>query len=230
MKNEEKTNTKIYAALAKAQDDFLPVNFDCINPHFKTMYASLASCLYSVKKAFNKHGLFLTQKHHNTPTSIGVETIIVHESGESLSSDILYMPVDKQSPQGYGAALTYARRYSLMTFCGIAGEEDDDAQIAEQKIKENKEIKTELIQNKTNNILSSKINDAIIKDYPEFKGLSYKEAAELNPKKFETFILGLEASEKKKPDNKWKETNFRNYKLCLDFVKTLIPVQDEIPF
>lgn len=226
MTNEEKTNTKIYAALAQAQNDFLPVNFDCINPHFKTMYASLSSCLYSVKKAFNKHGLFLTQKHHNMPNSIGVETIIVHESGESLSSDILYVPVDKQSPQGFGSALTYARRYSLMTFCGIAGEQDDDANMAEEKIKENKEIKTAPVKN--DDIFAVKINDVLLKYNPEFKGLTYKEAAEKSPERFGIWINKLLTYEKTKPDSKWKEKNLANYKLLLDYVVTIN--KDEIPF
>lgn len=225
--NEENKNTKVYAALFKAQQEFTPVLFDCINPHFKTKYASLASCLDSVKKAFNKHGLFLTQKHHNMPNSIGVETIVVHESGESLSSDILYVPVDKQSPQGFGSALTYARRYSLMTFCGIAGEQDDDANMAEEKIKENKEIKTAPIKN--DDILNIKINDAILKYNPEFKGLTYKEAAEKNPERFGVWISKLLASEQKKTDYQWKERNINNYKMLLDYVVTINP-KDEIPF
>lgn len=242
MTNEEKTNTKIYAAFIKAQKAFAPAIKTETNSHLKTKYADLNSCVKAVIDGLNNNNILLTQKHHNEATTIGIETILIHESGETLSSGILYVPTDKQTPQGYGAAITYARRYSLMTLCGISPE-DDDGEAAEKdaieknkianndkNLKENKEIKTEFVQNKTNNALSSKINDAIIKDYPEFKGLSYKEAAQLNPEKFETFILGLVASEKKKADHKWKETNFRNYKLYLDFVKTLIPVQDEIQF
>ena len=36
---------------------------------------------------------------------------------------------EKQTPQGYGSALTYCRRYSLLAACGIPPEEalDDDA-------------------------------------------------------------------------------------------------------
>jgi hypothetical protein len=49
----------------------------------------------------------------------------LHESGESLSSGKLHVPAAKQDPQGYGSALTYARRYSLMAACGIAPEDDD---------------------------------------------------------------------------------------------------------
>jgi hypothetical protein len=54
-----------------------------------------------------------------------VETLFVHVSGETLSGGILHVPAAKQDPQGYGSALTYARRYSLMAACGIAPEDDD---------------------------------------------------------------------------------------------------------
>jgi len=49
----------------------------------------------------------------------------VHESGEMLECGILHVPAAKHDPQGYGSALTYARRYSLMAACGIAPEDDD---------------------------------------------------------------------------------------------------------
>lgn len=227
--NEENKNTKVYAALFKAQQEFTPVWFDCINPHFKTKYASLASCLDSVKKAFNKHGLFLTQKHHNMPNSVGVETIVVHESGESLSSDILYVPVDKQSPQGFGSALTYARRYSLMTFCGIAGEQDDDANMAEEKIKENKEIKTASVQINLEKELNKKIDDRILSKNLNFKGLTFKEAAHKDPDQFGIFINDILTKEKNKTDYEWKERNIKKAKAFLDYVVTINP-KDEIPF
>jgi hypothetical protein len=53
------------------------------------------------------------------------ETVFVHESGEMLECGIVHFPAVKQDPQGYASALTYARRYSLMSACGIAPEDDD---------------------------------------------------------------------------------------------------------
>ena len=52
-------------------------------------------------------------------------TVFLHTSGETLSSGPLHVPASKNDPQGYGSALTYARRYSLMAACGIAPEDDD---------------------------------------------------------------------------------------------------------
>ena len=54
-----------------------------------------------------------------------METVFIHESGEMLECGKLHVPASKQDPQGYGSALTYARRYSLMAACGIAPEDDD---------------------------------------------------------------------------------------------------------
>jgi len=56
---------------------------------------------------------------------VTVETVFIHESGESIECGKLHVPAAKQDPQGYGSALTYARRYSLMAACGIAPEDDD---------------------------------------------------------------------------------------------------------
>jgi hypothetical protein len=56
---------------------------------------------------------------------VTVETVFVHESGEMLECGKLHVPASKNDPQGYGSALTYARRYSLMAACGIAPEDDD---------------------------------------------------------------------------------------------------------
>jgi hypothetical protein len=56
---------------------------------------------------------------------VTVETVFVHESGEMLECGKLHVPAAKHDPQGYGSALTYARRYSLMAACGIAPEDDD---------------------------------------------------------------------------------------------------------
>jgi hypothetical protein len=48
----------------------------------------------------------------------------MHSSGEFISSE-MQIPVSKHDAQGYGSALTYARRYALCAFVGIAPEDDD---------------------------------------------------------------------------------------------------------
>lgn len=116
---------QIATALVKAQKEFGPALKTNTNPHFKSKYADLAACVEAVVDALNNNGIALIQQTHEDASGVTVETMFLHESGESLTSGKLHVPASKQDPQGYGSALTYARRYSLMAFCGIAPEDDD---------------------------------------------------------------------------------------------------------
>lgn len=116
---------QIAAALVKAQKAFGPALKTNTNPAFRSKYADLSACVEAVIDALNSNGIALIQKTHRDDCGVTVETIFVHESGEEISSGCLHVPASKQDPQGYGSALTYARRYSLMAACGIAPEDDD---------------------------------------------------------------------------------------------------------
>ena len=116
---------KVCAAFVKAQREFSPALKTSNNPHFKSKYASLDSCVEAVIDALNANGIALQQFSYERDNGVAVETIFIHESGEMLKSGILFVPAVKHDAQGYGSALTYARRYSLMAACGIAPEDDD---------------------------------------------------------------------------------------------------------
>jgi hypothetical protein len=116
---------KIAAALVKAQAAFGPALKSSSNPHFKSRYADLAACVEAVVDALNANGIMLTQRTLECESGVTVETVFVHESGETWGSGPLHVPASKNDAQGYGSALTYARRYSLMAACGIAPEDDD---------------------------------------------------------------------------------------------------------
>lgn len=124
---------QIAAALVKAQTQFGPALKTNTNPHFKNRYADLSACVEAVIDALNANGIFLAQPTHEDQTGVTVETLFLHESGEQLSCGRLHVPASKQDPQGYGSALTYARRYSLMSACGIAPEDDDGNAASRQK-------------------------------------------------------------------------------------------------
>jgi hypothetical protein len=115
----------IASALVKAQKEFGPALKTSSNPHFKSRYADLAACVEAVVDALNANGIMLMQQNSECSDGVIVETVFIHESGETLSSGKLHVPAAKHDPQGYGSALTYARRYSLMAACGIAPEDDD---------------------------------------------------------------------------------------------------------
>jgi len=115
----------IASALVKAQKAFGPALKTSTNPHFRSRYADLSACVEAVINGLNDNGIALVQQCSESDTGVVVETVFIHESGETLSCGKLHVPAVKHDPQGYGSALTYARRYSLMAACGIAPEDDD---------------------------------------------------------------------------------------------------------
>jgi hypothetical protein len=116
---------KIATAFVQAQKAFGPALKSSTNPHFRSRYADLSACVEAVIDALNQHGIALMQQTSECADGVIVETVLIHESGESISSGKLHVPASKQDAQGYGSALTYCRRYSLMAACGIAPEDDD---------------------------------------------------------------------------------------------------------
>jgi len=121
----ENDKSQLAAAFVKAQKAFGPALKQSTNPHFKSRYADLAACVEAVMQALNDNGIALIQNTHDNDTGVTVETMFLHESGELMCCGWLTVPAARQDPQGYGSALTYARRYSLMAACGIAPEDDD---------------------------------------------------------------------------------------------------------
>jgi hypothetical protein len=122
MSNE---NAAIYKAFVKAQSQFGAALKTSTNPHFRSRYADLASCIEAVIDALNANGIALMQQTFECENGVMVETIFIHESGETLSSGKFHVPATKHDAQGYGSALTYARRYSLMCATGLAPTDDD---------------------------------------------------------------------------------------------------------
>jgi hypothetical protein len=116
---------QLSSAFVKAKRSFGPALKDKNNPHFKSKYADLGACLEAVEGALLDNGIAILQDTFEDASGVTVETVLLHESGEERRCGKLHVPAAKQDPQGYGSALTYARRYSLMTACGIAPEDDD---------------------------------------------------------------------------------------------------------
>lgn len=116
---------KLSAAMAKAFEQIEGATKSANNPHFKSKYADLGAVIDAVKPALITHDLFFTQHCQPHDKGVAVETVLHHASGESLSMGTLFVPANKQDAQGFGSALTYARRYALMTAFGVPAEDDD---------------------------------------------------------------------------------------------------------
>jgi hypothetical protein len=124
------STTKLLAALDKAKLEFKPVIKDAENPGFRrdgkaSKYADLNGYIEATEESLHKHGLIISQLAISKEGYAGVTTILFHvESGEFLQSELL-LPLDKNTAQGAGSAITYARRYAYAAILGLAAEDDD---------------------------------------------------------------------------------------------------------
>ena len=124
--NKSESIAALAAALATAQGSMKGAVKDSANPFFKSKYADLASVVEAIRGAFSANGLSYIQTiQPSDRDEVRVETMILHSSGEWISCGVLALPVSKVDAQGYGSALTYARRYSLSAAVGVAPEDDD---------------------------------------------------------------------------------------------------------
>ena len=115
---------ELAAALCKAQSEMGGAAKDKKNPFFKSSYADLGSVIRVIKEPFATNGLSYAQLPLSQDGMVGVTTILMHNSGQWLSSELLLKPV-KADPQAAGSCLTYARRYALQAIAGIPSEDDD---------------------------------------------------------------------------------------------------------
>lgn len=112
-------------ALLKAQGAMGKLLKDSINPAFKSKYASLAAVLDTVHDPLFDAGLVLYQSATAADGMVIVRSALIHaETGESIE-EMLPLPVTQQTPQAYGSAITYGRRYLAMAMCGLAPDDDD---------------------------------------------------------------------------------------------------------
>ena len=112
------------AAMFKAQNEMSGVTKSKDNPFFKTKFADLKAVVQAVKEPFSNNGLSYVQFPIERGGRIGVETILMHESGEYLINEFT-VQLTKQDAQGAGSAITYCRRYALQAIAGIPSEDDD---------------------------------------------------------------------------------------------------------
>jgi hypothetical protein len=144
----------IASALVRAQRGFAPALKTSTNPHFRSKYVDLAGCIEAVVDALNAAGIALIQRTSEDSTGVTVETVFVHESGEMMECGKLHVPASKQDAQGYGSALTYARRYSLMAAAGIAPEDDDGNAASRTPAPKVSATKTDLVPPNRMNVIA----------------------------------------------------------------------------
>lgn len=117
---------RIADALAHAQGQMKNAALSKTNPHFRNRYADLAAIRDAVTPALTAHGIAVVQTFDASGDGHAfVLTRLLHTSGQWIES-LCPIPLAADM-QKMGSAITYARRYSLSAICGIAADEDDDA-------------------------------------------------------------------------------------------------------
>jgi len=115
---------ELATALSKAQGAIDDATKTGLNPMFKSRYADLASVRAVIREPLAVNDLVVMQFPRTSDNCVEVETMILHKTGEFMS-ETLRLPVNKWDAQGIGSAITYGRRYGLMSMLSIASEDDD---------------------------------------------------------------------------------------------------------
>jgi hypothetical protein len=119
---------KISAALAKAQLNMTGKGpkKDNLNPHFKSRYSDIESVLEAARANLAPQEIAISQHPlQGCDGYVEVLTMLSHSSGEWIRS-WCKIRTQKDDPQGFGSALTYALRRTALAVCGMAPEDDDD--------------------------------------------------------------------------------------------------------
>jgi hypothetical protein len=132
MKSSEQTN-EISASLSKAQGAINNPGKKAENPHFKSHYADLSSGINAIREGLSANGIACLQATRIDGEVLMLDTRLTHSSGQWFECEY---PVCKfpAQPQIMGSAMTYARRYSLFSLVGIAGEDDDGNAAAKAEV------------------------------------------------------------------------------------------------
>ena len=122
MKTSEQLN-ELFSALSKAQENIKNAQKEGYNPMFKSNYTTVTSVLEAIKSVY-KENISIIQM----PEADKLITRVGHSSGQWLEIEtplFIGEPKGMSKMQAYGNAITYARRYALVSLFGI-GQEDND--------------------------------------------------------------------------------------------------------
>lgn len=122
--------SKLIEELLQVQQEISHVKAEKTNPHYRSLYVNFEALWDYAKEALNKHGILIQQISHECEFGACIETVL-YGHGDSLSTGKMIVRADKPTAQGFGGAVTYAKRYSLSMALGIGANKDDDAEDAD---------------------------------------------------------------------------------------------------
>jgi hypothetical protein len=181
--------TELAKAMLKVQAALSPALKDKTNPFTKSTYATLNSVMDSCRTALLAESIWLTQYPSPVESgNLGLVTKLTHADSGQWQSSLLVIPLPKADPQGYGSALTYARRYALSAMLGMVTEDDDDGEAAKspsprrasQKNCDNSPQKHDSCEDEprhggtSKNALKSKPEERLFRSLPKIDGINYQ--------------------------------------------------------
>ena len=116
----------VLTELIKARKAIQPPAKTGTNPHFRSRYVTLEGVIEAVTGPLSEHGFFLSQQVFTGEHGSFVSTILMHEDDPNWEM-ISHVPLvlNKNDMQGLGSAITYARRYGIMSLLNLPAEDDD---------------------------------------------------------------------------------------------------------
>jgi len=186
------TTSEIATALAKAQGQIDDAAKSTINPHFRMKYADIAAVRAAIREPLSVNDLCIVQAPRTVEGGVEVETMIMHKSGEYMA-ETLKMPLAKHDAQGVGSAITYARRYGIMSMLCLASD-DDDGNAAVESAKDTKPEKAD--PDTIKKLLAEgqeKSKEGVEKLRSWYAGLSAKNKKSIDPEQLNKLVSAAKA-------------------------------------
>lgn len=190
MKSEQ--INELATALCKMQGQLVDTCKDTQAHNYK--YSDLSSILTYIRPIMADNGLSVSQLVNGEDSNqIGVETILMHSSGQWVSSNAFMHVQGRNLAQEAGKVITYLRRYSLTAIVGLT-QKDEDAAIKEPAKKTTKN-ETKEKWNPTIDVLWKHFNDnntsAITEGINELTKEEWDELWALLPNEMQDYIKGI---------------------------------------
>ena len=199
--NRSESISKLAISLVKFNSEVSKVAKDAKNPFFKSNYVTLDKLIEATRPILQENGLVVMQSPLSKEDgSIGIQTLLIHESGEFIESEPIFMkPAKANDPQQEGSIISYMRRYSYQAILNLNTGEDDDANKStseeDKKAKLNKKSYSEerLITEAQINrlkIISKGIDVNVLKDI--IAGYGFESSKEITMNKYNLICEEIE--------------------------------------
>ena len=143
-------------ALIKLQGGLKPAVRDKVNPFLNTNYADLAAIMDVCQIPLFENKFCISHLTNIGPYGPYLETVLIHESGEWMTSKYPLQPSKPDDPQSMGSALAYARRYNLSAMLNIVTEDDDAERAMGRLPANNQKIKTRTVEQQYPKVFNKK--------------------------------------------------------------------------